>query len=248
MLVDVHCHLDFSQFDKDRGQVVGRAEDILIVNSTVDPELVGKSIALSEEYDNVYCTLGFGASDLDTLRFDRMRQAIEDNRKKIVGIGEVGLDYYWVKDEAGRAFEREHFESMLNLAKELNLPVVVHCREAETDCINILRQRKIGAIMHCFSGKVEEAFEAVESGCLISVPANVVSSKSRQRLVEALPLESLVLETDAPYLAPVRGERSEPAHVRLAAKKIAQLKGVGIQQVGESTTANALRFFRINNG
>jgi TatD DNase family protein len=245
MLVDAHCHLDFPQFDSDRDEVVKRAAGIAIVNSTVNPELVGKALAMPSRYPNVWCTLGFSASDLDEARCSAMMSHIREYRDRIVGLGEVGLDYYWVKDEAGRAKEKGHFRALLGLAAELSLPVVVHSRDAEGDCINILGDFKVRAMMHCFSGSVEEAMRAQDMGFLISVPANVGVSKARQKTVAALPLQSLVLETDAPYLSPLRGERNEPANVREAAKAVARIKGVSVQAVEEATSANAANFFGI---
>ena len=245
MLVDAHCHLDFPQFDADRDQVVERAKDIRIVNSTVDPDLVGKGLSLQERYDNVSCTLGFSASDLDEGRFRRMVALIRANSDRIAGLGEAGLDYYWVKDEKGRALEKAHFLELALLSRELGLPLIVHSRDAEEECIIMLEELKLRAMLHCFSGTIEQARRAIGFGCLISVPANVSEVKSRQRLAQALPLESLVLETDAPYLSPRRGERSEPAYVRQAAEKIAELKGVSAGQVEETTTENAMGFFRI---
>lgn len=245
MLVDCHCHLDFPQFDGDRDEVVERAKDLLIVNSTVDPGLAEKGLGLAARYPNVRCMLGFSASELDEEKFRLMMELIAENRKLIIGVGEAGLDYYWVKDGPGRAKERDHFIKVVDLSRELALPLLVHSRGAESDCINILRERKVAAIMHCFSGTLEEALEAVESGCLISIPANVTVSKARQRLARELPLESLVLETDAPFLAPERGARCEPADVIKGCEKVAELKGVSFEEAASATSENALRFLKI---
>jgi len=245
MLTDVHCHLDFKDYDRDRDAVVERAAGMLIVNSCVEADSVQKALAMCKSYRNVRCMLGFSASATDENAFNRMRSLIKEHKDEIVGIGEVGLDYHWVKDEEGREAERRHFIELIELARALNMPLLVHSRDAESDSINILRERKVRAIMHCFSGTVEEAKQAVESGCLISVPTNVTYSKSRQKLVQALPLESIVLETDAPYLAPVRLERNEPANVRVACLKVAQLKGVTASVVEDKTTDNALTFLKL---
>jgi TatD DNase family protein len=245
MLVDSHCHLDFEVFDKDRDEVVARAKDVLIVNSTVDPHLVGKALPMQERYDNVYCMIGVSASECDEEVFDRMVELIREHKDKIVGLGEAGLDYHWVKDERGRQVERAHFLRVIDLAKELGLPLLVHSRDAESDSIGILEEAGAKAIMHCFSGTVEEARRAADLGCLISIPANIAYSKGRQKLAAAMPLESLVVETDAPYLAPVRGERNEPANVKAACGKIAKLKGLSQSAVEDATARNALRFLRI---
>ncbi|MFH1055096.1 MAG: TatD family hydrolase [Candidatus Altiarchaeota archaeon] len=248
MLIDVHCHLDFKEFDADRDAVVERAKDILVVNSTVDVGLVEKGLMLAERYRNVYCMLGFSASELDEDKFARMCKLIKGNRDKIIGLGEIGLDYYWVKDEAGRQVEREHFTTLVKLSRDLKLPAVVHSRDAESECINILAGHKVRAIMHCFSGTLGEALDAIDFGCLISVPTNVVYAKSKQTLVGDLPLESIVLETDAPFLSPVRGQRNEPANVRAAALKVAEIRGVDVSTVEEVTSKNAISFLGIKYG
>lgn len=248
MLVDAHCHLDYQEFDADRDDVMGRASDMVVVNSIVEPESVEKALGLCRRYENLYCTLGLGASDLDEGKFRETVKLLRKHRGEVVGLGEVGLDYHWVKDDVGRETEEKHFTEFIRLSGELKLPLVVHSREAERECINILGKHKTRAIMHCFSGTVEEALDVVERGCLISVPANVAHVKSRQRMVEALPLESVVLETDSPYLSPVRGERNEPVNVRAGAEKIAELKDVSFDDVAETTTSNALGFFGIKHG
>lgn len=243
MLVDSHCHLDFPEFDADRDAVVERAGDVLIINSTVDPELVEKALSMASRHRNVRLTFGFSASETDEGKYEAMKAAIRANRGAIVGLGEVGLDYHWVKDEAGRETERRHFRELAALSLDLSLPLVVHSRDAEAECINILRELKVRAMMHCFSGTREQAIEAVGLGCLISVPTSVVNSKQKQRLAAAVPLESLVLETDAPFLSPVKGERNEPANVRRAAEKVAEVKGLAASKVADAAAENALRFF-----
>jgi len=243
MLVDSHCHLDSPNFDGDRDAVVERARDVLIINSTVDPELVEKALAMAARHLNVRLTFGFQASETDEGKYGAMKAAIKANRGVIVGLGEVGLDYHWVKDEAGRQTERRHFRELAALSLELALPLVVHSRDAEADCINILRELKVGAMMHCFSGTGEQALEAVGLGCLISVPTSVVNSKQKQRLAAAVPLGSLVIETDAPFLSPMRGGRNEPANIRAAAEKVAEVKGLSASKVADATSENALRFF-----
>jgi TatD DNase family protein len=248
MLVDVHCHLDFKDFDGDRDAVVGRAADMLIVNSCVEASSVQKALTLCKSYHNVRCMLGFSASETDEDAFNLMRSIIKEHRDDIVGMGEVGLDYHWVKDEAGRESERRHFIDLVGLSRELGLPLLVHSRDAESDTINILGERKVSAIMHCFSGTTEEAKRAVEAGCLISIPANVAYSKGRQNLVRSLPIDSMVLETDAPYLSPRRGERNEPANVKVAAEWVAQLKGLSLSEVEETTSRNAMGFLGMKNG
>ncbi len=248
MLVDCHCHLSFPEFEKDRDEVVKRAGDMIVINSEVDPDSFNLGLSLSEKYENVYCTLGLSASELDGEKFRRAVRLIEEKKDAIVGLGEVGLDHYWVKDEAGREVEAAHFRQMVDLSKNLKLPLVVHSRDAEEEVLNILCEKGVNALLHCFSGSLELALRAARMGCLISIPTNVVNSKRRQELVGALPLEAIVLESDAPFLPPHKGLRNEPSNLVHSLGKIASIKGAIKSEVEAKTTENALRFFGLDNG
>jgi len=247
MLVDCHCHLAFDQFDSDRELVVRRARDenILIVNSSVGPEEAEAALNLTKKYENVYWTLGLSASELEAQKVAETVNLIKKHRKEVIGLGEVGLDYYWVKDEKDQQTERHHFKEFIELSIELDLPLIVHSRDAEEDCITILRKYGKPALFHCFSGSLKQAEDAVSLGCLISIPTNVVYVKSRQRLARDLPLKSLVLETDAPYLSPTPKTRNEPVNVIKAAEKISTIKKITPEDVAQQTTENAKRFFRL---
>lgn len=246
-LFDVHCHLGFPDFDRDRNEVVERASagGIAIVNSSVSPEEVGKALEISESYKNMYWTLGLSAAETDSRKVDDTITAVMQNRSSIIGIGEVGLDYYWVKDEKLRGEERVNFGRFIQLSKELDLPLVVHSRNTEEDCLNMLEEQGKNALMHCFSGTLEQAKRALKLGCLISIPTNIAYSRQKQELVSALPLESIVLETDAPYLAPTPKTRNEPVNVKLSVEKIAEIKKTSKEEVTLKTTENAMKFFRI---
>jgi TatD DNase family protein len=245
MLVDVHAHLDFPQFDSDRGAVIERARDegIFIVNSGLGPEGIVKTISLAGEYDNISATLGLSPQEFRGEVVDETRRLIREHRDEISGIGEVGLDYYWVKDSAGRGRELEVFNMFIGLSQELNLPLVVHSRDAEVDVIQRLREEDIPALLHSFSGGLRQAEEAVSFGCLISIPISVNYSKNKQTLAENLPLESLVLESDSPFLSPEPKTRNEPSFIRLSRDKIAEIKDVDREIVEEVTTRNAKDFF-----
>ncbi len=247
MFVDSHCHLTFTQFDEDRGEVIERAvkSDVLIVNSIVSPLEVDDGLKFLRDFDNVYSTLGLSASCLDDGEVEETINLIRQMREEIVGLGEVGLDYYWVKGEGERAVLKENFGKFIELSKEVDLPLVVHSRDAEADCIKMLEKHDKPALMHCFSGRLEQALNAIELGCLISIPTNVVYVKKRQELAGEIPVESLVLETDAPYLSPTPKTRNEPINVVKAAQKIAEIKGISVEEVEDSTTENAKKFFRI---
>jgi len=249
MLFDVHCHLTFPEFGADREDVIerARAAGVSIINSTVKLEEVEAASELSKKFENVYWTLGLSASELDEGKVEAALAAVRARASEIIGVGEVGLDYYWIKDDAGREKEKINFKKFIEVAVELDLPLVVHSRDAEEDVIAMLARHEKPALLHCFSGSVEQALEAVKLGCLISIPTNVAYVKSRQKLAREVPLENMVLETDAPYLAPEPKTRNEPANVARAAEKIAELKGASVEEVAEATTRSAQTFFNLKD-
>jgi len=247
MLIDVHAHLDFPQFDPDRDEVIERAakEDILIINSGLGVEGARKTLDLAGRHDNVYAALGMSPTEFDEKEINAVIDLIRENIDRIVAIGEVGLDYYWVKDDLRRWQEAEYFRRFIALSDEVGLPLVVHSRGAEADVLKILEGSDKRALLHCFGGMVGQAEEAASFGHLISMPTNVVYSKRKQEMTEAIAMNRLVLETDSPYLAPVPKTRNEPVNIRLSAEKIAGVKGVASAAVAKATTANAKRFFNL---
>ncbi len=244
-LVDTHAHLDFPEFDDELEEVIARAEErgVKIVNSFLDRggfERVGSLLEKRGVYFCVGCT-PYHPEDFEA-QYKLMVETIEDS----VGIGEIGLDYYWVKDATGRKREEENFRKFLKLAREYDKPVVIHSRNAEKRALEVMEEERIErAIMHCFSGSLDIGKKAVMMGYLISIPTTVVFSKQKQEFARELPLESIVLETDSPYLAPVKGERNEPSNVALSAEKIAEIRGISVGEVAKTTTRNAKRLFGI---
>jgi TatD DNase family protein len=249
MLVDVHAHLDYSKFDSDRDEVVGRAKaaGVLTITSALGPEGIGKTLLLLERYDELKATFGLAPTELASDVIAETRRLIREHRKSIVGLGEVGLDYYWVKELNRREEERVNFKSFIELAQELHLPLVIHSRDAEEDVLRILEENGVRALLHCFSGSVESALDAASFGHLISIPTSVVHSSGKQRLAKALPIESMVLETDAPYLSPQPKTRNEPANITVSCEKIAQLKGIMPDVVASATSQNAVKFFDLKS-
>jgi TatD DNase family protein len=248
MLIDVHAHLDFPQFDADRGDVVNRAKDagVIIINSGLGAAGIEKTLALTKKFDNVYASLGITPTEFSEKEIDATIELIRRNRDSIVAIGEVGLDYYWVKEEDKRKQETVNFQRFIDLSREMRLPLVIHSRDAETDLLSILKEENIKALMHCFGGDAQLAAAAAGDGHLISIPANLSNSKQKQSVVKAVPLDSLVLETDAPYLSPVPKTRNEPVNIRKTAEKIAEIKGLEYEVVEAATTKNAKKFFALN--
>ena len=245
MLVDVHTHLDFPQFDSDRGEVIKKAseEGILIITSGIGPEGIEKVIKLSEKHEGILATLGLSPQEFSHGVIDETIGLIRKYKDRIVGIGEVGLDYYWIKEPEKRRLGMDNFRKFVSLAKELSLPLVVHSRDAEEDVIEELRAQGMGALLHCFGGSPELGKKAISLGCLVSIPTSVAYSKRKQELVGKIPLEAMVIESDAPYLAPTPRERNSPLNIRVAAEKIAEIKGISYDEVAEITTRNAKGFF-----
>lgn len=246
MLIDTHAHLDFPQFDNDRREVIERAKNngIWIINSGLGPEGIEKTINLIDEY-RIFATLGLSPTEFDNDIIENTIELIKKYRNRIIGIGEVGLDYYWVKEPEKRRAEIENFRIFIELSKELNLPLLVHSRDSEHDVIDELKSANKPAILHCFSGTIKQAEEAISFGCLISIPTSVIYSTKKQELARGIPPNSIVLETDAPYLSPVPKTRNEPLNLKLIAEKIAELRGIDYSVVEEITTENAVKFFNL---
>lgn len=246
MLIDTHAHLDFPQFDNDRKEVIERAkkEGIIIINSGLGPEGIEKTIKLVDEY-KIFATLGLSPTEFNDDIIENTIELIKKYRDRIIGIGEVGLDYYWVKEPEKRKKEIENFRIFIELSKELNFPLLVHSRDAESDTIKELKSADKPTILHCFSGTIKQAEEAISFGCPISIPTSVIYSRKKQELAKHIPINSIVLETDAPYLSPVPKTRNEPANVKLCAEKIAELREIDYSIVEETTTGNARKFFNL---
>lgn len=260
MLVDTHCHLDFHQFDADRDDVVRRAAEAgvaVIVNPATDLASSRRAIALAERYPGVYAQVGVhpnDSADFDATTLEELRRLAA--HPKVVAIGEIGLDYYWERVPHGQ--QHAAFEAQLELAAELDLPVVIHCRDAHADLRDVLRKWVPGAqkrrgsdamlgVLHAYSGDLALAEEAFSWNMVLSLggPVTFRNAKGLHGLVAALPLQRLMLETDAPYLAPhpYRGQRNEPAYLVLIAESMAALQRVSPAEVAKQTTALALRVF-----
>lgn len=252
MYFDSHAHLDDRRFDSDReeilaglaGQQVG-----LLMNVGCDLPSSERSVALAQRYPFVYAAVGSHPDDADHVDgklLDRYRALARSPRVK--AIGEIGLDYHY--EDVPRARQIIAFEEQIELAEALQLPVIVHMREATEDAMQIVaRHPSVSGVFHCFSGSAQTALWLVERGWYIGF-TGVVTFKNARRAVEAvqaLPLERILIETDCPYMAPepYRGRRNDSRYVPLVAAKIAQIKGISPEEAGEATTQNARRLFRI---
>lgn len=254
-LIDTHCHLDFPDYQADLAQVLDRAREAgvaRIVTVGIDLPTSRAAVELAARHPTLFATVGVHphhVKELAATDYARLRELARHPR--VVAYGEIGLDY--VKDYSPPAMQREHFSRQVRLAAaDLALPLVIHDREAHADTMAILREAmplSAGGVMHCFSGDAAFAEEVLALGFYISIPGVVTFPKAEamQEAVRQVPLERLLLETDGPFLAPVprRGKRNEPQLLLHIAQKVAELKGIPLDEVARATTANAERLFRL---
>ncbi len=253
MLIDAHCHLDDDQFADDLGAVLARAADAgvqTIITAGADVASSRAAVALAEKYDRVYAVVGVHpehAATFDDAAANVIRALARHD--KVVGIGEIGLDFYW-QNNPPRAAQERALVAQMNLAQELDKPVVIHDRDAHDAIIEIIQRRggKSRGILHCFSGDLDMARRAIDLGFCISFAGNLTFKNARQlqEIARALPLERIVIETDAPYLSPQRGARNEPANVARVAAKIAELKNIETSVVEQATTRNSQLLFGLS--
>ncbi len=242
--VDAHCHIDFEQFDDDRDEVISESKQKLefIVNAGSNIEHNNSALELNQKHPEfVIPTLGLHPCYTDHFdELEEVKQQIQEHDP--VAIGEIGLDHHHVQDEEVREEQEEVFRELLQLAEDLQKPVVIHSRAAEEKAVEILRDYNLPDVMlHCFNGTPELAESAMESGMTIGVTTQVLYSTRVQNIVEKLDIEDILLETDSPYL--YRGERNKPANVIESAKKIAEIKSTDVEKVIESTNLNANKIF-----
>ena len=251
-IFDAHAHYDDKWFDEDRAEVLNSLPEKGIsgvVNNSVDLETAAKIIELAEKYSFMYAAVGFHPENLENVPSDYLdRLAKLCEHKKVVAIGETGLDYHW---DTPKDLQKKVFEEQVKLSLDINMPLVVHDREAHGDVFDILRKYRPNALVHCFSGSVELMREAVKLGCYISL-GGVVTFKNARHSVEVaseIPLDRLLLETDAPYMAPVpyRGKRCDSSLIPYSAVKIAELRDLPVQKLLDITCENAKKFYRIDN-
>ena len=252
MLVDSHAHLEMEDFDRDRSDVIRRAGQagvdlIITVGTTLND--CRKAVSLTRQYTMVYAAIGIHpheVKDIDEKTYDNIRELVKTDR--VVAYGEIGLDFF--RNLSPRDIQIKRFGEQLELAGELELPVIIHDREAHEETLEMLKSwnGKPGVI-HCFSGDYGMACKCIDMGFYISIPGAVTFGKSEklQGVVRRLPIKHLLIETDAPYLTPHpnRGKRNEPAYVIHTAKKVAEIKGISLEDVASITSQNARNVFEI---
>ncbi len=255
MLIDTHVHLNAEQYEEDIDQVIERAlgasgERMVVVG--FDRPTILRAMELAEEHSFIYAVVGWHPVDAIDCTEEDLKWIEElATHPKVVGIGETGLDYHW--DKSPKEVQQELFRKQIRLAQKVELPIIIHNRDATADVVRILQEEEAeitGGIMHCFSGSVETAKLCIDMNFMISLggPVTFKNAKMPKQVATEIPLDYLLVETDAPFLAPhpFRGKRNEPAFVKLVAEQIAELKGISLEEVAETTTRNAMKLFSIN--
>lgn len=252
MLFDTHAHYYTEAFDEDRDEVLSALPAAgvgLVLCPGCDLPTSRQSIALAEQYPHVYAAAGVHPEDALGLPDDWLDQVAQMTKHpKVVAVGEIGLDYYW--KEVPRDLQKEVFRAQLQLAKDLDLPVIVHDREAHADCLAMVKEfAGVRGVFHCYSGSAEDAKTLIKLGWHLSFTGTITFKNARRALevIDAVPLERLMVETDAPYMAPTpfRGTRCDSRYVYRMAETIAERKGLTRQEVEEITTATGKRLFAI---
>ena len=263
MFVDSHAHLDGKQFDSDREQVIARAREagvqtMVAIGNGDGPPHLDAGIRLADKYPFMYATVGIHPHEArlaDESAYHTMEQLAR--HAKVIAWGEIGLDYHY--DHSPRDTQKQVFIRQMELAAAAKLPIVIHCRPSDgsdnawEDCLGLIQNQwapnGLGGILHCFTGNCAQAKRALDIGFMISFSGNVTFPKAQQIRDAALevPLDRMLIETDCPYLAPVpyRGKRNEPAFVRETARKLAEVRGSSMEDVGDQTARNFYNFFKL---
>ena len=255
MLFDTHAHLNAEQYNEDLEAVIDRAKSEGVSKVVVvgfDRPTIVKAMELAEKYSFIYAAVGWHPVDAIDMT-DKELAWIEElaAHPKVVALGEMGLDYHW--DKSPKHIQKEVFRKQIALAKKVNLPIIIHNREATMDIVQILKEEgphEVGGIMHCFSGSIETAKECMKMNFYISFggPVTFKNAKNVKEVAASIPLDRLLIETDCPYLTPhpFRGKRNEPGYVKLVAEELAALKGLSYEELANITMENAKRVFGID--
>ena len=255
MIFDTHAHYYDEAFDPDRDALLSALPErgvALVVCPGCDLASSEQSVALAGRYPFLYAAAGYHPENLEGVSLsdlDGVRALC--GHEKVVAVGEIGLDYYWVKTPEGRAFSRDMFDAQLSLAEELDLPAIVHDRDAHRDCLDMVRAHpNARGVFHCYSGSLEDARVLVDRGWMLSFTGNITFQNARRapEILKWLPLDRLMLETDAPYMAPEpwRGRRCDSTMIARSAETVAQLRGLTREEVEDITLENGKRLFRIS--
>jgi TatD DNase family protein len=273
MLIDTHSHLNFKAYDADREEVIKRTqkEGVICIDVGTKYETSKRAVELAEKNDGIYAAIGMHPihikTDLLKLKMDEEEGAFQPlgedfdkdkykelaKSKKVVAVGEIGLDYYYkpkgtAKTEKFKQKQKEIFLQQLELAKELSLPVIIHCRMAHEDVTEILKAHNMKGVVHCFTGSLEDAQRYIDLGFCIGVNG-IIFKLNLDEIIKKIPLDKILIETDCPYLTPPKAGpkemRNEPIFVKYVAERIAELRGISFDEVAKKTTENTKNLFKI---
>lgn len=255
MFFDSHAHLDDDKYSDDREEVISLLESqgtSLVMNVASDMVTSHQSIELAEKYPFIYASVGVhpcSTGEMTETDIEILKEL--SKHEKVKAIGEIGLDYYW--DNPDREIQKKWFRSQMQLAMELDMPFIIHDRDAHEDCINILKEfniKKTGGVMHCFSGSAEMARQIISMGMMIALGGAITFKNAAKtvKVAQEIPLEHIIIETDSPYITPepFRGKRNTPGYVKFVAQKIAEIKGIDVDAVAKITMSNTKRLYRID--
>jgi len=256
-LIDSHAHIDFPQFADDRPAMLDRARaagvtTLLAIGTGPGPEKLDSAIPFAEQHGWIYATVGIHPHEAKEVTPDHLHELSKlAQHPKVIAWGEIGLDYFY--DHSPREAQHKVFRDQMALAQQAKLPIIIHCRNAWTDCLNMLEEHwkptGLGGILHCFSSTLEDARRGIDMGFLISFAGNSTYPKAQnlRDVAKALPLEKLLIETDSPYLAPqpYRGKRNEPAYVAEVARILASVRDLSPDEIAAATSGNFRRLFRL---
>ncbi|MFW9788258.1 MAG: TatD family hydrolase [Candidatus Thorarchaeota archaeon] len=248
-LFDSHTHIDMNHFKNDRERVIQRAKEaglLGMVSSSIGSASFRRTLGIVKKHRGfVHHSAGCSVSQLTKEEADKIIALTRKYANEIVAVGEVGLDYYWIKDQRGRMNQEPLFQMFINLATELELPIVIHARKAEDRATEILEKEFTGVVlMHCFDGSSEAARRVADNGWFITLPANFGKYRNRKDAATILPLEQILLETDGPYLSPT-SERNEPANILFGVETLSDLLDQSKSDIAKQTTRNAFKFYRL---
>ena len=249
MLIDTHCHIYYSEVENAEEIIKEcKKNNIVMILNGIDKKSNLEVLELSKKYDNVYAAIGYDHSVVNEIT-DEDLKLLENQLKneKVVAIGEIGLDYYWIKDNKEK--QKKLFIKELELAEKYNLPVIIHSRDAVQDVYDILKTRNLRGSIHCYSGSTEMAKEFIKIGFNIGIdgPITFKNNKKQREMVKNIDINHILVETDSPYLSPEpnRGQRNDCRNVKYVAQKIADLKGISLEEVAKKTYENAMKIFEI---
>ncbi len=249
-MIDIHAHLCFPEYDRDREEVIDKCKKELagvIVSSARYREGL-QVLDIVDKYKGfLFATLGYHPTE--GTEFERTIKLIKANSERIVGVGEVGMDYHWEKDTEKRREQKEKFAKFIELARKLSKPLVIHSWDAERECFEMVKDSPTNIIFHCFSGNRELAKEIVSRGFYISISTMILFSKNIRKIAKDMPLDRFLLETDSPFLSPDKAKdpRNYPWNIKLSAEKIAEIKGTSKEEILENAKMNAIRAFNLKS-